>query len=241
MQFIITIILSTITKNSTITYKNTKLKANTTYKFKVKAYKKVGTKKIYGLFSDEIVIKTAPSTPSLSVSTKDYKTLNVKLNNVKGATNYKLEISTNNKAFKLVEELPKSGTISVSDLTAGKKYYFRVKVCNNSNDCSSYSKVVSKKVLPATPSLSVSSPNTKQVLVKLNAQDGAVGYEIYRSTKKNSGYKKIATLTNNRESLDYLNITSKGKTYYYKVRTYVLNGSTKVYSSYSTAKKIKSK
>jgi quinol monooxygenase YgiN len=100
---------------------------------------------------------------------------------------------------------------------------------------------MSKKVVPATPSLSVSSPVTKQVLVKVNAQEGAVGYEVYRSTKKSSGYKKIVEFTNEDEVLEYLNSTTKKKTYYYKVRTYVLNGETKVYSSYSGVKKIKSK
>ncbi len=233
--------VSTITKNGTLTYNKTKLKANTTYKFKVRAYKKVGSKKIYGPYSEVISVKTAPNKPSISLSTKDYKTLNVKLKSVKGATKYVIEMSTDKKTYAVVEELGASGTYAKTDLTPGKTYYFRAKVCNSNNYCSGYSKVVSKKVVPATPTMSVSSSITKEVLIKVNAQEGAVGYEIYRSTKKNKGYKKVTTLTSEDEVLEYIDATAKRKTYYYKVRTYVLNGTTSVYSSYSSVKKIKSK
>ena len=43
------------------------------------------------------------------------------------------------------------------------------------------------------------------------------------------------------ELLSFLDTTSKGKTYYYKVRSVVLSDDKSVYSSYSSVKKIKSK
>ncbi|MBQ6284807.1 MAG: fibronectin type III domain-containing protein [Bacilli bacterium] len=234
--------VTTISKSGTLTYNKKKLKANTTYKFKVRAYKKVGSKKVYGPFSEVVSVKTAPNKPSISLSAKDYKTLNVKLKSVKGATKYVIEMSTDKKTYVVVEELGASGTYAKTDLTPGKTYYFRAKVCNSNNYCSGYSKVVSKKVVPSTPTLaSVKSIITKEVVVSVNKQEGAVGYEIYRSTKKKKGYKLVTTLTSETDPLEYVNATAKGKTYYYKVRTYVLNGTTKVYSSYSSVKKIKSK
>jgi hypothetical protein len=57
------------------------------------------------------------------------------------------------------------------------------------------------------------------------------GYQIYRSTKKSSGYKKIATTTN-RKYKDKRSLKS-GKKYYYKVRGYrKVNGKT-VYTRWS--------
>ena len=232
---------TTISKNSTLTYNKTKLKSNTTYYFEVRAYKKVGRKKVYGAWSNIVSTKTAPAKPTLSVSVKDYKSLNVKLNSSKGSSVYKLEVSEDKNNYSLVEEYLSSGTFAQNDLTTGKTYYYRVKVCNALGNCSGYSKVVSKKVVPAKPSVSVSSPLTKQVLVKLTKQEGTVGYEIYRSTRKNRGYKKIATLLDEESVYEYLDTTSKRKTYYYKVRTYTTVEETKVYSSYSSIKKIRSK
>ena len=62
---------------------------------------------------------------------------------------------------------------------------------------------------------------------------GADGYEVFRSTKKNSGYgtkpyfsTKKTTYTNNKN-------LKAGKTYYYKVRAYKLVEGQKVYSDWS--------
>ena len=100
---------------------------------------------------------------------------------------------------------------------------------------------MSKKVVPATPTVSYSSPITKNVLINIKNQEGTYAFEIYRSTKKNKGFKWEATITGEDELLSLLDTTSKGKTYYYKVRSVVLSGETPVYSSYSSVKKIKSK
>ena len=67
--------VTTISKSGTITYNKKKLKANTVYKFKVRAYKKVGKKKIYGEYSDIITIRTSPVAPKISVSTNSYNSL----------------------------------------------------------------------------------------------------------------------------------------------------------------------
>lgn len=73
----------------------------------------------------------------------------------------------------------------------------------------------------------------KAVKVSWNKVEGADGYEVFRSTKKNSGYgtkpyftTKKTTYTNNKE-------LKKGKTYYYKVRAYKLVDGKKAYSDWS--------
>lgn len=57
--------ITTIKKNGTLTYNKKKLKANTTYKFKVRAYKTVSGKKVYGPWSSTITSKTAPAKPKV--------------------------------------------------------------------------------------------------------------------------------------------------------------------------------
>ena len=64
---------------------------------------------------------------------------------------------------------------------------------------------------------------------------GAKKYQIYRSTKKGSGYKKIATTT----KAKYVDKkVKKGKRYYYKVRS-VRTGHGTVYSAFSAIKRSK--
>ena len=61
----------------------------------------------------------------------------------------------------------------------------------------------------------------------------ANGYVVYRSTKKNSGYKKIATV----KKPTYVQKKLKKETYYYKVKAYQNAGKSKVYTKLSSYKK----
>ena len=71
-------------------------------------------------------------------------------------------------------------------------------------------------------------------MVSWNSVEGATKYYVYRSTKKSSGYKKVATV----EEESYTDTKAKkGTTYYYKVVA-VSENATSAQSAYV---KIKSK
>ncbi|MGN8914474.1 Ig-like domain-containing protein [Anaerofustis butyriciformans] len=74
----------------------------------------------------------------------------------------------------------------------------------------------------------------KNATITISKASNAKYYEIYRSTNKSTGFKKVATV----KSTKYVNkkLTSK-KTYYYKVRA--VNGSSK--GSFSKVYKVKVK
>ena len=75
----------------------------------------------------------------------------------------------------------------------------------------------------------------KKATITFKKATGAKKYEIYRSLKKNSGYKKIKTITK-RKYIDKK--VKKGKKYYYKVRS-VRTGKGTVKSAFSTKKRSK--
>ncbi len=105
-----------------------------------------------------------------------------------------------------------------------------------------------KESKPAKTSISKISSKKKKVTITFKASKDADGYEIARSTKKKKGYKVIGTV-NSPDTLKYVdkynkktNKIKKGKTYYYKVRAFKYNDDgTKVYSKYSSVKKVKVK
>ena len=80
----------------------------------------------------------------------------------------------------------------------------------------------------------------KKATVKWKAVSGAAGYEVWRSTKKNKGFKKVKTVSG--KTLKFVNKKLKGgKIYYYKVRAFKKDGSKNVYGDFSKVKKIKTK
>lgn len=82
----------------------------------------------------------------------------------------------------------------------------------------------------------LSSSKVKITWKKIKNVDG---YQIYCSSKKNSGYKKIKTLSGTKTSL-IIKKTGKKK-WFFKIRAYKKNGSKKVYGRFSKVKSIKKK
>lgn len=67
-----------------------------------------------------------------------------------------------------------------------------------------------------------------------NKVKGAKGYYVYRSTKKNSGYKKVATVKTTKATIKKLSL---GATHYFKVKAY--NAKKKVSAKYSNIMSVK--
>lgn len=100
-----------------------------------------------------------------------------------------------------------------------------------------YEKAAPKHIKP-TKFTSVKASKGAAVLKwKLSAK--ASGYEVYMSTKKTSGFKKITNI----KKAKTLTFTKKGlktgKTYYFKIRAYVKNGKQTSYTKYSAVKSLK--
>lgn len=93
---------------------------------------------------------------------------------------------------------------------------------------------------PKTPSVSLKSAK-KAVKISWKRVSDADGYYIYRSTKKNSGYKKVKTITKG-STVSYTNSKlSSRKTYYFKVKSYKKVNGVTINSNYSSVKSVKVK
>ena len=99
-----------------------------------------------------------------------------------------------------------------------------------------------KKYTPKKTTLkSLKKSGSKKMKLTWKKVSGCTGYQIYMSTKKSSGYKRIKTITKNKTVTYTKTKLKKGKTYYFKVRTYRKAGKKTYYANYSNVKGLKMK
>ena len=96
--------------------------------------------------------------------------------------------------------------------------------------------LTTEELQAAKTTVSVKAADYKTAKITWKEVDNADKYQVYRSTSKNSGYSRIATVSG--KSLKNVNLKT-GKTYYYKVRAYAKINDTDVYSKYSAVKSVK--
>lgn len=99
-----------------------------------------------------------------------------------------------------------------------------------------------KKYTPKKTSLkSVKKAGKGKMKLTWKKESGCTGYQVYMSTKKSSGYKNIKTITKNKTVSYTKTKLKKGKTYYFKIRTYKKVGKKTYFGSYSNVKNLKMK
>ena len=129
-------------------------------------------------------------------------------------------------------------TYTDKKLKAGTTYAYRVCAVRKSADATVNGKFTSVKAttLPSrVTSFKAQVSKKKQVKLTIRKSSGAAGYQVYRSQKKNSGYRAVGT-TNSSVFLDKK--VKAGKTYYYKIVAYRKAVDGVVKSSVSNAKKV---
>lgn len=175
-----------------------------------------------------------------SVKKVAYNKLKIKWNKAEGATGYEVYRSTKkNGTYKKVADV--TGTAYTDKVNTGTSYYYKVRSYVKTDEkvvyADTYSGIKSGKATLNKPSVKLSVSKNK-VTIKWNKVKGANGYEIYMSTKKSKGYKKIKTVSS--KKLKYTKSgLKKGKKYYFKVKAYRKVNGKKIRSGFSTVRSIK--
>jgi hypothetical protein len=97
--------------------------------------------------------------------------------------------------------------------------------------------VIKLKIRPAKTAITNSKAKKKKITVKYKKSNGASGYEVSYSTKKNFAKKK--TVTKNTKKLKFSFKRAKNTTYYVRVRSYKKVGKKYYYSKYTSKLRIK--
>lgn len=95
------------------------------------------------------------------------------------------------------------------------------------------SKALEIKTAPGKPVITRTQVGEEGAYVQWKKINSAQGYQVFRSEKINSGYKKVKTLPGN-NAFSYRDTeVIQGKIYYYKIRAYLKNQGNAVYSELS--------
>lgn len=181
--------------------------------------------------------KIVPQKPTgLSVISYGYNSNKITWNAVTGASSYVVYRSTTkDSGFKQIATPTTNNYISTG-LTTGSMYYYKIKSCmlvDTNKVYSAATAAAGAKPLPNSPSnVKAASAGYNSNKITWTAISGATGYTIYRSTTATSGFVRIAETA----ATGYAdNGLTTGKLYYYKIKTYTVLGSAKIYSAASAA------
>ena len=130
-----------IKKGNTLSCKITGLTCGTTYKYTVKAYRKVDGKRKFSGYSSGVSVKVIPSTPKVKAVASGKKTVKISWGKVTGASGYYV-YRWNGKKWTKIKTISNGRTFSYknSGLKKGKKYKYTV---------AAYRTVNKKKVVSA--------------------------------------------------------------------------------------------
>lgn len=241
--------VKTIEQPTTLSYTNGGLKTGTKYFYKVRAYKVVDSKKVYGTFSSVASATPIPSrVTGVTTASARYDAVKINWSSIVGATGYEVYRSESPKqSYKYVSTVTGNSntTFTNTGLITGKVYYYKVRAYYSASGKKVYgnfSNVVNRKPIPGKPAIqSVKSSSSKQLRITWNTISGANGYEVYRCNTSSGTYTRIATVIGG-NSLTYTNYgLISNKTYYYKVRAYRTVNGEREFGLLSAAKSGKAK
>ena len=228
--------LTKITKNSTTTYTVKSLKASTTYKYRIRAYKTIGKATQYSGYSATLSVNTNPSNMSgFMVKSKSYNSITLQWNKNTSATGYELQ-KWDGKKWVTLTKISKNSTTTytVKSLKASTTYKYRIRAYKTIGKATQYSSYKELSVNTNPTNMSGFKAKTKtatSVTLQWNKNTSATGYEL----QKWDG-KKWVTLTkiskNSTTTYTVKNLKAV-TTYKFRIRAYKTIGKTTQYSAYS--------
>lgn len=159
----------------------------------------------------------------LSATSADYDTINVKWQEVKGATGYKVYRKKAGEKDFTALGVVKGTTYKDNSAQVGQEYYYTVRAyVGETSNLGSFDKNGIKGVaLPKKPTLKTAeSVDFNAIKVTWKKVDGASGYYVYRKADGEKFFKQIAEVNGNKTFTSTDLSATTGVKYQYTVRAY---------------------
>lgn len=235
------------TQSDVFSYNDTSVIPGKTYHYKVRAYIKFSSGNKYSAFSD---IKSAdfvvPATTWNTFKVKNYRTIQLSWKK-KSVDGYKIYRKTGKGKYRCIKTITEKSSSSFKDtsIKPGSSYTYRIRGYVSAKGklyYSSYTNVKTAEVKMAKPKLKkVSVSGKKKIKLNWKRDSKADGYYIYRSSSEKKNFRKIKNISKNK-TVKWSDTNVKGgKTYYYKIRSYIKTSAGIKTSGYSEVFNIKIK
>jgi hypothetical protein len=202
----------------------------------------VGTNNYTGT-SDIYFNITVNDVATPTVKAKSTSSLKVSWKKVSGISGYRILYTPENGRQQQVKVGSGTTAKTLTGLEKGKTYTVGVQTyVKTSNGRIGYGSVsiVMTATMPGTPKATVKRVGTRKYKISWKKTTGATGYMVYRKTGKGK-WGRIKTITK-ATTLSYTNTgLKKGTVYTYRVLAYHKVGTKRIYSKFSSAKKIRAK
>ena len=236
------VVIKTITNNATTSYKATSLSASTANKFRIKAYKTVGSTKLYSGYTSKTINTLPAGVKNFTYSARSSSAVALKWTKNTSASGYVIEQYKSGK-WVVIKTITSNATTSckVTGLKASTANKFRIKAYKSYGSTKLYSGYVSKSIntLPSGVAGFTYSARTKNTItLKWNKNTSATGYVIEQY--KNGKWVAIKTVSKNSTVSYKVSGLNKATSYKFRIKAYKSYGSSKLYSGYVT-KTIKTK
>ena len=203
---------------SDTSFKDTELTPGTNYNYRVEACKTENDVLSAGVMSKVVsVCPTLEKPATVTAISKSYNSIKLSWSKVSGAEGYEVYRSTSKSGdYELIATVKKTNYTD-KKLETNKNFYYKVIAVKGSHK-GTESKVVKKKTVPAaTTMITITSLSYNKLQLTWKKVSGADKYVVYRSERKDGGFKKVETLS----STEYIDTKVEGGTlYYYKIIAY---------------------
>ena len=201
-----------------LTYRDKKITMDKSYYYKVRLTAKDGKKTYLSKWSDVACVPSIQTTkPVIAVERTSKKTAEITCENSGGFNMEVYRAAKKNGKYKLLATTSKS-TFTDKKLSAGKVYYYVVRLNAKSGKRILYSKPSAAKVAGKhQPPVSLSYTPSKGVKVSWKATDGAGYYLVSRNTTGENDAYEVISCEDGSSTTFYDKDVEKGKTYYYAV------------------------
>ena len=227
--------IKTFTSNANTSFNVTGLKANTTFKFRLRAYKTIGKVKEYSAFT-YLNVNTRPyTTTGMKCSSKTNVSANLQWNKNRSADGYVLDKYDGKKWVTIKTFTSNANTsFNVTGLKASTTFKFRLRAYKNFGSAKEYSAFTYLNVNTrpyTTTGFKMKSATKNAITLQWNKNISASGYCIEKWN--GSKWVQIKRYTSN-ANVTYTATGLKANTAYkFRIRAYKTIGNVNEYSAYS--------